>query len=177
MRMGVLCAVTCWLIPVVLGGLITLFTGGPWDLSVRPEVAAVLDAGRNQELTDALQATREGDLAFLADQGAIDISAAVVSSLACLASVLIIQMMFSLLAHPVVGLMANMAVLFFSAYFTESWLPGNYLMLARTDVLMRGGMQPWEGVLLACVICLVLIIAGGVIFSRRDLMGRKDMAS
>lgn len=166
-------ALTCWLLALIVAAVWTGATGGSWDLSVRPGVAAVLSAGRNAQLTEARELLAAGEGAQAAAMEAIPIGWALLASTLVLIAILLVQTTVSLLVHPIVGMVATIAVLFFSAYFRFWLLPGEYLMLARTDTLMRAGMHPGVGIALACVLALVAVIAGGIAFNHKDILGRE----
>lgn len=168
-------ALACWLATLAVAAVVALASGGGLALGVRPAVAAVLNAGRSEVVNAAASLVASGGGAEAAAADAtLAVWPAMLAALACLVAILLVQTVFSLLVHPVVGMVASVAVLFFSAYFRVWWLPGQYLMLARTDELMRAGFHPWAGALLALGIAAVAVAAGGLVFSRKDILGRDD---
>lgn len=167
----------CWLITVSVAIAATAFTGGAWTWKVRPVVALVLSAGRNNATYEANQLF-DGSTGTFASTGEpmFDIVPFMLAALVALAALFVLQMVVSFALHPVVGLAGTMAVLFFSAYFTQRWLLGNYLMAARTQEFMRAGMDPAQGALLAVGIAVVALLVGGWAFCRRDIVGREGSA-
>jgi hypothetical protein len=169
----VVCAVVCWAVPLVLCALVTAGTRGAWTLGARPSVVAVLDAGRNAAVTEAggqVLETRGADVG--AELASFDLLPAVCVLLAALVAILLIQLAASLMVRPILGFFIAVAVLFFSAFFTVWWLPGEYLMLARCDVLCSGGMQAAVGAALCLWLSALCVVVGGVMFNHKDLMGR-----
>ncbi len=166
-------ALVCWAVTFAMAGAFTLALGGEFELGVRPGVASTLSAGRNEATNAAASLVASGELeAAAAEDASIDIGPAMLALGASLAAVLLVQSAVALLVHPVVGMIAGVSVLFFSAYFRVWWLPGEYLMLARTDVLMRAGFHPWVGAVLALVVGVAAVLLGGLVFSRRDILGK-----
>lgn len=166
-------ALVCWLTTFAVAATVAWATGGGWDLSVRPGVATVLSAGRNAELSEAAQLLAVGNITQALALEPIPIGWSLVSCAAALIAVLLLQTTVSLLAHPIVGIIASISVLFFSAYFRFWWLPGEYLMLARTDTLMRAGMHPWVGIALSCALALGAVAVGGLVFNRKNILGKE----
>ena len=169
---AIVCAFVCCAIPLAMCALATLVTGGDWSVAIRPGVATVLRSGEASTLAAGAGVDTSQLVLDVEGQALVGIGAAVAVLPLSLAAILLVQMLASLLVHPVVGLMTSVAVLFFSAYFRFRWLPGEYLMLARTDALMRGGMHPWQGALLGLGIIVAAVLAGGLLFARRDILGR-----
>lgn len=166
-------------VSVVVAALPIFAFGGSMVLSVRPGVAAALEAGNNFALTDAYRLISEGGAATAATAAAsIDVSAALLGLLTCLVGVVLVQNAIALLYHPVMGMALTLSVLFLSAYFFESWLPGEYMLLARTGELLNTGIwfgfDPLRGVLLGTAISAVGVLVGGAAFARKDIMGRKE---
>lgn len=175
---AVACGLLCWLIPLALCAAIAVADGGGLTLAVRPGLAAVLDAGdsaRILEATEALVATQGASVS--SEAAFCDLSAPVAVSLTALFAVMLVQTAVSLLVHPFAGLFASMSALFLSAYFDVWWLPGNYLMLARSEVLLDGGVDPAVGCLLSFVIAALCVVLGGAVFNLKDLLGRRGGSS
>lgn len=166
-------AAAVWLATLAVAAIVTLLAGGAWELSVRPGVAAALSSGRNEEISAALGMLSSGQAAQAAEAQPIGIGPALFVIAIALAAILLMQTTVSLLVHPIVGMATNIAVLFFSAYFRFWLLPGEYLMMARTDVLMRAGMHPAAGAGIACALAAASIVIGGFMFNRKDILGRK----
>lgn len=172
------CALVCWLVSLAVCAAITVASGGPWDLAVRAGVAVVMGAGQNDATSlIAPSIPADGGASATAAAADINIAPAMLTLLLALVAVMLVQTAVSLLTHPVVGLIAGIAVPFVSFFFAVWWLPGNYLMLARTDVLLDAGMRPDVGALLSLAVCIVCVTLGGAVFCNKDLMGREADAS
>lgn len=169
----VTCALTCFLVPVVLAVAISVFTAGGWDIGVRPGVAAMLRSGSADTLASAVGIQTSQVTWQVPDQPLIPLLAPLATVMLALMAVMFVETFVSLLVNPVIGLMTAVALLFFSAYFRVWWLPGQYLMLARYDTLTRAGVNTVDGTLISLGVCAFVVIVGGVIFSQRDIMGRE----
>ena len=167
-------ALACWLMTAAVAAVVAAITGGTFSLTVRPGVACVLEAGRNAELSAASELLSAGGGISAAEAPGIDLGFALLVSGLMLVAILLIQTTISLLTHPVVGMLSSISILFFSAYFRFWMLPGEYLMMARTEALMRAGMQPWMGLVLAAVLIVVAVLVGGIVFNRKDIFGRES---
>lgn len=166
-------ALVCWALPFALAAVVTLASGGDWTLCVRPGVAVALSAGRSQAISEAASAmAADASDAAAIGAAALDVGPALAAAACTLVAIMLVQTLVSLAVHPVVGMATTVGVLFFSAYFRLWWLPGEYLMLARTDALMRAGMDPLRGALLALGVGLAAVLAGGLIVRGKDIMGR-----
>lgn len=91
-----------------------------------------------------------------------------------MSALLILQLTVSLLLNPAAGFLTTTALLLASAYYTSSLLLGNYLMTARLNIALTNGLLPANGVVLSLSLLLICILVGGLIFTRRDIMGRKE---
>lgn len=76
----------------------------------------------------------------------------------------------SLLFRPRVGLCAMAVYLLFSAYLDSPVLLGSYLMVARSDAIMSGGVHASFGALLSVLIAIGSVVLGGALFSWLDLV-------
>lgn len=166
-------SVSCWLIVALLALALTWASGGDMTLGVRPVIVWALNAGRSEAVSAAVRLlSSAGAVGAAAGVSAIPIADALVASAASLAAVMLLQGAVSLVTNPVVGMAAGVSVLFASAYFRAWWLPGEYLMLARTEALMRGGFQPLVGMLIAFGMSVVVVLTGGLVFARRDIVAK-----
>ena len=91
-----------------------------------------------------------------------------------MSALLILQLTVSLLFNPAAGFLTTTALLLASAYYTSPLLLGNYLMTARLNIALTNGLLPADGVVLSLSLILICILLGGFIFTRRDIMGRKE---
>lgn len=177
-----------WVVLAVLAGVAIsaliafvweVAASGAFSLMVRPGVAAVLEAGYSYDILDASRLISEGGAAQVARASAVlPIGEALLGLVVCLVGIALVQNAVSLLSHPIIGMAVTISILFVSAYFFEAWLPGEYLLLARTDVLLDSGdltgVQPLWGVGLGCLLAFSGIVAGGIAFTTKDIVGRRD---
>lgn len=77
-----------------------------------------------------------------------------------------LQMLFS----PVAGYITAIIVVIISAYYFKEYLPGNYLMMLRTELFRNDGMVLYKGFILAFVIWLIFVIAGKIVLKRKDIL-------
>lgn len=87
---------------------------------------------------------------------------------------LLAQLTVSLLCNPAAGFLTTVSLFLASAYYTNPALLGNYLMAARLDMALVDGMVPATGGLLSLTVTLACIFVGGLVFQRRDIMGRRE---
>ena len=142
-------------------------------------VAYVLGAGRNNEIAQIAQtlSSEGGGAEAVSSLATLDVMPAVLAMAVVLAAILLVQMVVSLMVHPVVGMVASVSILFLSAFFRNHLLLGSYLMLVRAAGFMREGMEPVTGTLLALGAGLAAALLGGFVFNRRDLLGKEVSAS
>lgn len=89
-------------------------------------------------------------------------------------SISMIQMLFSLAAGPVIGIVMSVAILTASAYFVSPVLTGNMTMLLRSTLISSyGGISPFHGILSSVIILIVSIVAGRLILNRRDVLKKE----
>lgn len=91
-----------------------------------------------------------------------------------LSALLLIQLAISLLVRPILGFVSTMVILYGSAFFLSPWLIGNYLMVARTDVVRTAGVSVPMGILLSLSLILAAVLVGGFLFSRFNIINRGD---
>lgn len=97
---------------------------------------------------------------------------AVSSSLVC-AALCLCQLALSLLLRPTIAYLATVASLFVSIFVSSPSLPGEYLMAARSVVLVEQGARCWDGVVYALAMAAVAMTCGFVLFSRLDIADRE----
>ena len=175
----VVCAFVCWAITIAVCFIAALLTGATWDTLVRPGIAVVLEAGKN-EATNAVTVT-----GLLMDKGVwlstteatLDPIPALLGMSLSLAAIMLVQLAISVTLHPIVGLAVYTAIVFFSSYFTTWLLPGTYLMIAKSEAFLTGGMDPLVGAALALTVAALAILFGGLVLNRKDLLGKEGDAS
>ena len=86
----------------------------------------------------------------------------------------LLQLLVGLVFGPIWGFAVNGALLLLSAYWMKPFLPGNYAMFRRSIwVLIDRGMVMGNGVALLIGGSLCVIVVGGVIFYRRDILKKE----
>lgn len=85
------------------------------------------------------------------------------------------QLCVSLVLRSVLSFAVTFAVLFVSAfYYDNPLLIGNYLMAFRSHGLVVDGFQPMWGLMLAVFVSVASLVVGGLLFSRKDILGKGD---
>lgn len=85
------------------------------------------------------------------------------------------QLLVSLISGPAVPLLLVMSVEVLSAYYTRFYLVGNYSMILRSNVLVPEGLKPSVGILISLTGIVIIIIAGGYLFEKKDILGKGEM--
>lgn len=80
--------------------------------------------------------------------------------------VVTLQMIFS----PVAGYISVIIIVVVSAYYFKPYLPGNNLMLLRTQLFREDGIVFYKGLLWAFAIWLVCVLAGKIVLNRKDIL-------
>lgn len=88
----------------------------------------------------------------------------------------LLQLALSLLVGPVLSFGAMAALLLSSAYLYVPFLPGEYLMAARTANVLSGGFEPSAGVLYAMALTLASAVLGGIYFRKMDCLQKEATA-
>lgn len=88
----------------------------------------------------------------------------------------LLQLALSLVLGPVLSFGVMAAILLASAYLYVPFLPGEYLMAARTASVLYGGFEPSAGALYALALALASAVLGGIYFWRMDCLQREATA-
>ena len=89
----------------------------------------------------------------------------------------LVQLAVSVNVNPLVAFVVTSAILFLSAFYLNPFELGNYLMLARSSLVIHVGVNPATGMGLSVLAGMVAVIAGGVAFGRRDVLGKEAFSS
>lgn len=89
-----------------------------------------------------------------------------------LAALCLMQLALSIALTPLVGFAVVIAVLLLSALHTNEMLLGNYLMLARSDLISSVGVSCGVGLCAGLAVMAVFVVLGGLAYARRDICGR-----
>lgn len=82
----------------------------------------------------------------------------------------LLQMTLSLFLKPFYSFMVTTAILFLSTYYLSPFCIGNYAMPLRSHLLLANGVGLNTGMLISGILIVVSIIAGGLIFRKRDIL-------
>lgn len=152
------CSFMCWLLSILvaLGGTIVL--GGSFELSLRPEIAAIYGIG---DISKSNFRPR-------------DLSLILICILSALNALMLFGHVLAILVRPFVGFITVVFLLFLSSYYLSNWLIGNYLMTARFDLFISNGVNPVIGIILSIGLCLMIATAGGWFFVKSNLLNKAD---
>lgn len=139
------------LIVVFAASLVTIFTGGILSLDIGKELPLVLSFN----ITNLVASPWSSAMFFLV--------VPVMLSALCLT-----QLFVSLIIRPIPAFALLIIILFFSAYFSQLLLPGEYLMAARSSIFLIDGYQVGVGIFFGCVLIVWAIISSLLVFKQLD---------
>lgn len=154
----------CWvLLSVVLFyaaaalGLVffVLLSGGFLNISVSPTITSIIDFGVD------------------CSSGPWDIAPLLTLLPVMTIAVCLIQLMLSLVIKPVPSFLCTVTLLFFSIYFKTNYLPGNYLMVIRSEIFLVSGVSWIYGVVIALVAIIFTVMLGRSVFANADIMEKR----
>lgn len=105
-----------------------------------------------------------------------DAHACLVAIPAATIALCLVQLLLSLVIRPPLSYVATLAMLFVSAFYYNPWLIGNYLMAARSSSMMPNGLSAEHGVMLAGVLALTVVVGGGMVLSRKDILNKEELS-
>ena len=85
-------------------------------------------------------------------------------------ALVVAQCSLSLFIRPILSFSVMVALLFTSAFLFHPLLPGEYLMLARSNLVILDGFGLWDGVPLAVCIAVSSVCLGSVKFGKLDIL-------
>lgn len=173
---AIACVFVCFAIAVAFCAAMVIVGGGDWSLGVRSEVAGALNAGDAVAAIDGSASVSDESVSKAGLQDGADLGLALTAFVLAFVALSLVQLVAGLFVHPVIGLALSISILLFSAFFKRWYLLGNYLMLARTRELMRGGLDPLVGCALALSVCVGATVIGGLAFGHKDILGRRGDA-
>ncbi len=94
-----------------------------------------------------------------------------------LAALCVAQLFLSVSIAPFVGFAVLIAILLLSSLHTNEALLGNYLMLARSELVSSAGVSCETGLFAAFALMAAVVVLGGIAYTRRDIYGRGADAS
>lgn len=80
------------------------------------------------------------------------------------------QMLLALIVKPAVSLMVIVVLYGLSAYVLSAALPGNYMMLLRSSLVVQGGVSPYRGLWISAAAMAVCFLAGLLYLRKRDVL-------
>lgn len=80
-----------------------------------------------------------------------------------------IQFTICICVNSVAGYITSIVILAISVYWMKTLLPGNYLMIIRSNVLRTDGMDIKYGIILDSVLMVFAIIIGNCCFTKKDI--------
>ena len=87
----------------------------------------------------------------------------------------VIHLTLSLFLPPVYSAMLLLAVQVASVYYMAPFLPGEYVMLLRSDQSIQNGFSSQTGTLLCTALIGLSLIVGKLRFCRYDILGKKEV--
>jgi hypothetical protein len=155
----VACAFAYWLLAVAVAAL----------------ASGQVPAGEGLTLSritpDVLGFFAASDCAAFGDTG--ELTGFVVCVPLALSALYLVQLAVSVNASPLVAFAVTASVLFYGAFYLHPLSLGNYLMLARSDLVINNGMNAACGAVLSAAVALVAALVGGALFARHDLLGKE----
>jgi len=87
----------------------------------------------------------------------------------CAMAIAQVQMLIGIMTRPIYGMMTAVGIYLLSIFSATMWLPGNGIMLLRTNLCRKEGI-PYESIMLVCVIWIILCYPVGCL-----ALKKKDM--
>lgn len=84
-----------------------------------------------------------------------------------------LQLSVSLFSRPIFAYLTTIAIGMFSLLFASPAAPGNWLMIARSQALIDGGIDPIACITSASLLFAVSVIAGGIGFNKKDIIEKE----
>lgn len=83
------------------------------------------------------------------------------------------QMTASILLKPTISFLITIAHLIAAAFYMTPYLPANYSMFLRYDIVTPTGLRPLTGVIISSVIIVIAVIVGMIAFSKYDILSKE----
>lgn len=90
-----------------------------------------------------------------------------------LSATYLVQLAVSVNVNPLAAFAVTATQLFYAAFYLSPLLPGNYLMLARSDLVIHNGVDAAWGIALSVAVGAAAVLVGGKVFARHDLLGKE----
>ena len=82
----------------------------------------------------------------------------------------LLQMFVSMFFQPIIGFIISVAILVWSIFQTFPLAIGNYGMMQRNSLFYSDGLDFIFAIPLLCLLCLLIIAAGGIGIKRKDIL-------
>ncbi len=158
-------AKACWTVVVAVLWLVAVATplffcaligGGKLSLTVSPYTLAAADVDLS-----ALVAVPQDATAFFITMAIMFVALSLV------------QLTLSLILRPIAGFSCSMAILVFSLLMMSPYLPGEYLIAARSSLLAPVGFDAQTGFWLAVGLVVGALVVGCMTFKTMDILDKE----
>lgn len=102
-----------------------------------------------------------------------DGAAFVAGTLLALVALALLQLTVSLAVSPLCGYGVSVSLLVCAVFVDAPWLVPVYLMGARCDPVVAGGLEPVAGMAVSLVVCVASALVGGRIFSTMNILPKE----
>lgn len=126
----------------------------------------------SQDAADVLGFFVAGDC--LALEGSPGLLMFVIGVPFALAALCLIQLAVCINVNPFAAFAITASLLFHAAFYLTLVSLGNYLMLARSLLSIHNGVDAGLGILVSLGVAAAAIISGGLMFGKRDLLGKEQ---
>lgn len=86
-----------------------------------------------------------------------------------------VQLVLSYVVGTTIAFLVTLLTLISSSYFMTPYLPGNWGMIYRSSFVMTDGINSGTLLGVSLIACLILLILGGTLFCRMDLLKREEL--
>lgn len=146
-----------WLVAVMAPlFLCALIGGAKLSLVVSPHTLAAADV----DLSALVSAPQDATAFFI-------------TMAAMFVALSLLQLTLSLMVRPIAGFSCSMAILVISLLMMNPYLPGEYLIAARSSILATEGFDAQTGFWLAAALAVGSLVAGCVTFRATDILDKE----
>ena len=85
------------------------------------------------------------------------------------------QMTMAFITSPIISYTFIIAILVGGAFYDNPFVPGNYFMLIRNEILLKGGYHTFAAIFEDCVIFIVSVLVGYIYFKKFDIIEKHDL--
>lgn len=80
-----------------------------------------------------------------------------------------LQFTITIISNAIVGYTISIIILVASTYWMKAFLPGNYLMIVRSNQIVDSGMKLIDGFALGVCVVVVSLLVGCHVFNKKDI--------